>query len=408
MSADPLTIGYLQVGPPEHGICRHGRLLATEGRRRSDVTVIERNIRLSGERRADRHQLAAAAAELASADLVHLQVSVAGDTTWGRNRRSIANLRVFRRHSRVPMVVTLHDVNNLRGLGPAHAGVLLRRAVTELARIPLRPAVRLLRQLQQGRIRVGDAFRSLTHFDLLYAYIVARWVSRRAQKLLVASGGEAATLGAFGLGGTVTMVPLPVEDARVIDRVAAPGLDARQTVVVAGFIFQSKGYDLMIEALARLPDIELVLVGGPRLGTAGSRTASRLIALAGEKGVADRVRITGYLPDEEYHRRLAAADLAVCPFDPDKSASASLSSLIAAGCPILASDTPLIGEYNALAPGALATFSPYTPEALALAILEQLRKPRTERTRGLGELRERLSIREIYDRHLDAYRQVLA
>src|SRR4029450_6891632 len=32
-----LTIGYLQVGPIEHGICRYGRLVASEGRRRQGV-----------------------------------------------------------------------------------------------------------------------------------------------------------------------------------------------------------------------------------------------------------------------------------------------------------------------------------------------------------------------------------
>jgi glycosyltransferase involved in cell wall biosynthesis len=208
------------------------------------------------------------------------------------------------------------------------------------------------------------------------------------------------------LAKRATLIPLFVEDGPAVTSAPCPDGAGSRTVIVAGFIFESKGYDLMIQALSLLPDVRLVLVGGPRLGASGSHTSARLMALARQKGLAERVHMTGYLPEEEYHRHLAAADLAVCPFEPHKSASASLSSLIAAGCPILASDTPLIAEYNAIAPGALATFSPYTPEALAHAISELLRKPRSERTHGLGELRKQLSIRVIYDRHLEMYRRI--
>jgi len=66
----------------------------------------------------------------------------------------------------------------------------------------------------------------------------------------------------------------------------------------------------------------------------------------------------------------------------------------------------LIAEYNAIVPGAIPTFSPYTPESLARAIAEQLQKPRPDRARDLARLREQLSIRAIYDRHLEVYRHL--
>jgi hypothetical protein len=45
-----------------------------------------------------------------------------------------------------------------------------------------------------------------------------------------------------------------------------------------------------------------------------------------------------------------------------------------------------------MVPDAISTFSPYTPEALATAIGKLLAVPRDELTRGLAELRQRLSI----------------
>jgi glycosyltransferase involved in cell wall biosynthesis len=131
------------------------------------------------------------------------------------------------------------------------------------------------------------------------------------------------------------------------------------------------------------------------------------MSLAREKGVKDRLEVTGYLPDEEFRRRLSIADLAVCPFSEHKSASGSLSALIAIGCPILASDIPLVAEYNAMVPDAIATFSPYTAEALAASIGRLLTMPRAELTDGLAKLRKLLSIATIYNQHIDAYQQVL-
>jgi glycosyltransferase involved in cell wall biosynthesis len=178
-------------------------------------------------------------------------------------------------------------------------------------------------------------------------------------------------------------------------------------VIVAGFIFEAKGYRLVLEAMPLLPDIRVVFVGGATLGDDRSATVSELTQLAARYGVADRLRVTGYLPEDEYRRQLAGADLAVCAFTSDKCASGSLSSLIAAACPVVASDVALIREYNDLAPGAIPTFAPYTPDALARAIRRLLAQPRAELTRGLAPLRRRLSISAIYDRHLDSYRRVL-
>lgn len=403
----PLRIGYLQVGPAEHGICRYGRLLAEEGRRRADVSIAEENIALGPDRSRDREIVRAAGQRLSEMDLVHLQVSVWTDSTWGEPSRALRNLRRFRRACRAPIVFTLHDITALRALEGETPTRIVGRVVGQALRGVLRPPVRFLRRLYRSGGPLPPPYSSVWRLDGFRPWLVVRWVTRVGVRTFVLTGTEKRLLESMGLGRKAVLIPHFVEAAPGHPGPAGVPRDIK-TVIVAGFIFDAKGHDLMIEAMALLPEITVAFVGGATLGTDREAAVSRLTRLAQGRGVLHRLQLTGYLPEVEYQQRLGAADLAVCPFAPDKAASGSLSSLIAAGCPILASDIPLIREYNALVPGAIPTFSPHTPEALAAAIRSLLARPRSEVSRALAELRRRLSISLIYERHLETYREVLS
>ena len=403
-----MTLAYLQVGQPEHGICRYGRLLAAEGRTRSDVAILERSIVLTGTGSRDRRDLRTLAGDLSEADLVHLQVSMWPDDTWGEKWQSLLNLREFRRHCRVPLAFTLHDVNRLASLNCGRAGSCLARIALEIVKGPLRPPVRLLRQLSKRQLRPAAAFHRAWDLEPICPCVLAHWIARAGQALFTLSGSEEKVLHAMGIGLKTILIPHFVENPPPI-RVPPhrEGLPTK-TVIVAGFLVGSKGHELLLDAMPLLPGIQVVFVGGPSPGALGHDKGSDLMELAKRKGTHDRLRVTGYLAEHEYQRYLHAADLAVCPFPETKSASGSLSSLIAAECPTLASDIPLIAEYNAIVPGAIRVFRPYTPEALATAIRTLLEMPREALTCGLAELRQRLSIASIYDRHAEVYRRVLA
>ncbi len=406
--SDPLTIGYLQVGRPEHGICRYGRLLAAEGRRRPELQVREENIVLTGDSRGDRHALRVAARELSSVDLVHLQVSIWTDGSWGPREKALRNLGIIRRHCRAPLVATLHDVNGLRIVGCSTRVERLLRISYELGKFVLRPPIRLLQQLAAGQLAPADLFRDLWTLEPQHPYRVARKTARIVRRLFTLTDSERNVLDALALSDEITLIPHFVEEAPEVPG-AAPVVAASraQTVVVAGFLFRSKGHQIVLEAMLRVPDVRVVFVGGPSLESGAKQYHSEIMTLALRMGVQERLEVTGYVSDEEYYRRIAAADLAVCPFAPHKSASGSLSSLIAAGCPVLASDIPLIAGYNAMVPGAIPTFRPYTAEALAEAIRATLAKSRADLAKPLAELRERLSIARVYDQHLDEYRRAL-
>jgi glycosyltransferase involved in cell wall biosynthesis len=283
---------------------------------------------------------------------------------------------------------------------------LVGLAVAEPFKTLLRPGGRLLKQLRHGRFEPVKVFRELWRFEPEYPWLVAREVHRLASVVFVLTGSEEATLRSKGIRERVVRIPHFVEDLPSPPAAVPSRKSDQQTVIVAGFIFGSKGHALVVEAMPLVPEVKVVFLGGPSIGSSPMHR-DRLLELARRNGVQDRLEVTGYLPDAEYLDRIYNADLGLCPFSADKSASGSLATLIAAGCPVLASDIAPVAEFNTLVPGAIRTFQPYTAEALARAIRATLATPRATLVDPLAKLRALLSISAMYEQHLREYRQVL-
>ena len=371
-----MKIGYVQVGPPWHGVTRYGRLLAAEARERADLTVLERDVELSGNRQEDRHRVIDAARLLAEADLVHLQYNDQNrGCVWGSGWRQFLNLTGFARALRIPMVATVHDMYRRERVG-----------YYWMARHPI------------------DQIHRMSENAPPWATL--RWLHRRASVLIVSSAEEGRRL--EPPHSRVRVIPLCVERRELTESAeeakTALGFRGRRIVTLLGFIHDRKGYRLLIEALAALPsDVVAIAAGGP---SPTSTLIPSLLALAQARGVADRFHVTGYLPEHQLNRYLAATNLAVCPFR-DASASASLSTWISALRPILASSLPLFAEYNALEPDAIRTFHPYTAAALADAIRAALARDSHAEIQRVTRLRDRLLPPAILDRHVETYRELL-
>ena len=116
--------------------------------------------------------------------------------------------------------------------------------------------------------------------------------------------------------------------------------------------------------------------------------------------------LVSQLSDEELEIWIAATHLAILPFT-DLSASGSLSSWIAAGKPMLASDLPGFREYARRVPGGLTLFGPPEPVALATAINELMASPLPERDERVVELGQQLSMERTVERYLDVAREAL-
>jgi glycosyltransferase involved in cell wall biosynthesis len=113
----------------------------------------------------------------------------------------------------------------------------------------------------------------------------------------------------------------------------------------AGHLYPWKGVDVLIEAIARRPDLRGLVVGGHP----GERDLARLQALAHARGIADRVEFTGWRPPQDVAASLARCHALALPnvrstISERYTSPLKLFDYLAAGRPIVASDLPAIRE----------------------------------------------------------------
>jgi glycosyltransferase involved in cell wall biosynthesis len=176
------------------------------------------------------------------------------------------------------------------------------------------------------------------------------------------------------LPGTA-VAPLP---ERSIARHELDLPDGPRVALFMGLIRPYKGVDLLLEALARLPeasDWELVVAGEP-WGEQGALVEGKVREL----GIGRRVRLRlGWVPEPEVPRLLAAADLVVLPYR-SGSQSAVAPLALAAGVPVLS--TAVGGLVEIVRHGVDGWIvEPGSAEALAAA-LESLERPLLEQLAG--------------------------
>ena len=356
MSPDaPLRVGFLHVGRARSGLRRYGRILAAEAATRRGLEVIEAD---AGDRAASLADLRRAARELSDADVVHLQWKLAD---WDPRLGGIPRMEVVLQSMRRPVVVTMHDVFQRRGWRER----LISPGALGLRRLG-RAAASLVVHSEEERRRLGGLVPS-TRVE-----VVPHFVERRTA--------------------------LPARDAAR----AALGLQDEQVVTLLGFMTKRRGHALTIDALARLPErVTALFVGAPIEGR--DHMLEALQARAADAGLADRVRFLGYVPDETLNEVLAATDVGLCPFR-EMSASGALATWISAGRPIVTSDLPPFRELEAMQPGSLHVFRPYTAEALAACVGTALDGATTAPSPAVEALARRLATPRIMDRYIGLYK----
>jgi glycosyltransferase involved in cell wall biosynthesis len=172
-------------------------------------------------------------------------------------------------------------------------------------------------------------------------------------------------------------------------RTRAPSTSAGPfTIAYAGHLYPWKGVDVVIDALAELPDARLRIVGGHP----GEHDHVRLDERARAQGVEPRVTFTGWLPPTSVAAELAQAHALVLP-NPRTLVSERYTSplklfeYLAAGRPIVASDLASLREVLRDEENALLV-EPGSPAALAAALM---------RVRDQPELSERLAAQAFAD-----------
>lgn len=190
-----------------------------------------------------------------------------------------------------------------------------------------------LHRLPGGRIRRGILRRALG--------TVKGWIA--------ISGGVAEDLEAFGADPSKILVAHDALEAGRFEGLptqaaarSSLGLDpGRPVVVYTGGLLAWKGVDLLVEAAARIQDVQFVIAGGMDADVA--RLRERAAGM-------DHVRIDGFQPPERVALYLAAADIGVVPNRSTPAISARYTSplkvfeAMGAGLPLVASDLPSLRE----------------------------------------------------------------
>ena len=194
---------------------------------------------------------------------------------------------------------------------------------------------------------------------------------RRERRVWRAACGYVATTGVlatelrqrFGARPRVVTAPngVRLEPARMYE--PPPG-NRTPIVAYAGHFYPWKGAGVLVDALARLPGVRGLFIGGHPAESDGVRLHARVLAL----GLAERVTFTGLARRAEVPALLRSAHVLVMPTVATPSARHTsplkLFEYMAAGRPIVASDLPPLREIVDAERTALLV-APGDPEALA-------------------------------------------
>ena len=285
---------------------------------------------------------------------------------------------------------------------------------------------RLYRKLRDGR---PDALITHTHYSNLLGHLVAALAgvpnriavhhnplptyprAARIADRLFGAAGLYSSMVAVSASVVKTMHSYPKSYSRLVKRIyngvpivpPAPK-DIRSTwsipankplLVSVGRLSIQKNQDTLLNALIRVPDAHLALIGD-------GDQASALKAQARSLGLSDRVHFAGEIPSEDVSAFLQAADIFVFPSRWESMGLAVLEAM-QAGLPIVASDIPamreVLGDSGLLVPLEDAA-------ALAQAILRVLQDPElSSRLRLSGAHRTKLFSAETM---VSEYQQLLA
>jgi len=148
---------------------------------------------------------------------------------------------------------------------------------------------------------------------------------------------------------------------------AAPRPPGRHRLLVVSRLVERKGIGDAVTALPRLPDAELLVAGGPDARELdGDPEARRLLALAEELDVADRVQLLGRVAQADLPALLRSADVVVCVPWYEPFGMAPLEAM-ACGVPVVASAVG--GLVDTVVDGVTGLHVPaHRPDRLASAV----------------------------------------
>lgn len=355
-----LRITFIYPGDDSNGVSRYARIVA------DGVAQAGGRVQVLVPRAPDSLvSLAFTALKARWSDVVHLQLT---NQYWGVGRRHFWAVLVLRALLLGrPLVITAHDFHTLRPPDAPPVGRSWRRL-----RMPADDAA--------ARLLLGSASLVLTcskeELDIL------AWTRPRR----------------------TAVVPHFVEERPGVLRLHRARTNESGPLVVLGYIHGRKGQLKAVEALPLLPGHDLVLAG--MANERNQKYLQKIHDAAKCLGIEDRVRITGYLSEEELEEVLASARAALAPYE-RIAASGSLSTLAAAAVPIIARRHPSLTDMAKACPRGISLYDEDTPEAIAQAVAKIMKVSLDLQRAELLAWASKFRPRQIGERHMDRYCEVI-
>ncbi|ROH89152.1 glycosyltransferase family 1 protein [Stagnimonas aquatica] len=315
---------------------------------------------------------------------------------------AIARPRNFQ-HRTLRVVLNGHNhFHYYRGLG-----ALLQSLRPDLVHIDEEPYSLVTTQALRVARRMGARAISFTWQNIRKTYPppfswMERYVYRAADAIVCGNQEAVEVLRSKGFAGPTPVIPQFGVDMPAISEFPVTSRSGGYTIAYAGRLVSEKGLDVLLQALARVLDVRLLLVG-----TGPEREA--LERLTAHLGLADRVTFLGGLPSTQMTAFFQSVDVLVLPSltrsNWKEQFGRVLIEAMASGAAVIGSNS---GEIPSVIGDAGLVVAEGDAAALALAI-ERLRDDdfRNEMRRRGKERALSFTQQRIADATLDVYRQVL-
>lgn len=191
----------------------------------------------------------------------------------------------------------------------------------------------------------GEALRRAARGGRLRDHMRNFWLHaplKQADALLPCSNHEAGLMREMGLTQPSTVVPLWLDFPTIYEVPDEPIELPRPSLLFIGQLTPRKGYDLLLRALPavveRYPGATVQFVSG-----LNQEDRAVLEHQARELGVAERIALRGRIEDDELVNLYRSADVYVTPTRYE-GFGLTLLEAMAAGCPLISSDIPVVNE----------------------------------------------------------------
>jgi D-inositol-3-phosphate glycosyltransferase len=222
-------------------------------------------------------------------------------------------------------------------------------------------------------------------------------IGRSATAVVATNSAEVANLTHLGVRrSAIRMVPWGVDTDLFTPEGPVAKRNGRARLLTAADLSERQPLETLLRALSRVPDAELVIVGGPdEAELANDDDYVKLAKFAATLGIADRVIFTGHVEYRAMPALLRSADLVIstCQYEP--AGTTSLQAM-ACGTPVIA--PPVGGHVDAVVDGTTGILiPPDRPALLAQRIRHLLAHPMLIEAYGVAAA-DRVRSRYSWDR----------